>query len=116
MPVLFQRVEAAAVLVATTVIYALVDASWVLFAALILAPDLFMLGYVRDTKLGALLYNVGHFYLMPIATMGLWWFFEWPQALAVGLIWAAHIGMDRMFGYGLKYQSGFKDTHLGSLR
>ena len=38
-----------------------------------------------------------------------------PVALALGLIWIAHIGMDRMLGYGLKYASGFGDTHLGRI-
>jgi hypothetical protein len=31
----------------------------------------------------------------------------------VALIWAAHIGMDRALGYGLKETSGFTRTHLG---
>ncbi|MDU3890869.1 MAG: DUF4260 family protein [Serratia liquefaciens] len=31
------------------------------------------------------------------------------------LIWGAHIGFDRALGYGLKYASGFADTHLGGL-
>ncbi|KKB35215.1 hypothetical protein QY97_01956 [Bacillus thermotolerans] len=34
------------------------------------------------------------------------------MVLAVGLIWSAHIGMDRAIGYGLKYSTHFKDTHL----
>ena len=33
-------------------------------------------------------------------------------ALALALIWLTHIGVDRAVGYGLKYPSGFKDTHL----
>jgi hypothetical protein len=33
-------------------------------------------------------------------------------ALQIALIWLAHIGVDRMLGYGLKYPTGFKDTHL----
>jgi len=35
--------------------------------------------------------------------------------LPIALIWFAHIGIDRALGYGLKYTSGFKDTHLGRL-
>lgn len=75
-----------------------------------------MVGYLRDSRLGAVLYNVGHFYLMPVACLGVWWFFDIEAALAVGIIWVGHIAMDRAFGYGLKLASGFKDTHLGSLR
>jgi hypothetical protein len=36
-------------------------------------------------------------------------------ALAVSPIWLAHIGFDRMLGYGLKCASGFSDTHLGRI-
>jgi hypothetical protein len=34
-------------------------------------------------------------------------------ALVVALVWFAHIGMDRLVGYGLKYPTESKDTHLG---
>jgi Domain of unknown function (DUF4260) len=37
-------------------------------------------------------------------------------AMAVALIWFAHIGMDRTVGYGLKYPTSFKDTHLQRVR
>ena len=33
-------------------------------------------------------------------------------ATQIALIWLAHIGVDRLLGYGLKYPTGFKDTHL----
>jgi hypothetical protein len=36
-----------------------------------------------------------------------------PVAVLVSLVWAAHIGADRAVGYGLKYPTGFEDTHLG---
>ena len=29
--------------------------------------------------------------------------------------YVAPLGMDRFLGYGLKYETGFKDTHLGNL-
>jgi hypothetical protein len=32
-----------------------------------------------------------------------------------GLILFSHSAMDRMLGYGLKYESGFKFTHLGEI-
>jgi len=32
--------------------------------------------------------------------------------VAISLIWIAHIGIDRVLGYGLKYPTAFKDTHL----
>ena len=41
-------------------------------------------------------------------------FAAYGPALALGLIWLAHIGFDRALGYGLKSASGFRDTHLGA--
>jgi len=35
--------------------------------------------------------------------------------MALALILAAHIAAARALGYGLKYASGFKDTHLGRI-
>jgi Domain of unknown function (DUF4260) len=34
------------------------------------------------------------------------------EGLALAAIWALHIGVDRMLGYGLKYPTAFKDTRL----
>lgn len=95
--------------------YAKLGHSWWLFAALILAPDIGMIGYLRNAKLGAWLYNALHVTVLPIG-IGVWGYL-WPEPLAVSiaLIWLAHIGMDRMLGYGLKYESAFSDTHLGRI-
>lgn len=107
------RLEGAAIGAAAILAYAAVQGSWTLFALLILAPDLFMLGYLAGPRLGALGYNLGHTYLVPLALAGLAWIGGSDTALQLGLIWAAHIGLDRAMGYGLKYGTGFKDTHLG---
>ena len=74
-----------------------------------------MLGYARSTQLGALIYNIGHTHLLPacLALYGL--HNHRPFVIGIGLIWLAHIGMDRVLGYGLKYDDDFKHTHLGSL-
>jgi hypothetical protein len=32
--------------------------------------------------------------------------------LTYALIWTAHIGVDRLLGFGLKYPTRFQDTHL----
>lgn len=82
---------------------------------MILAPDLFMVGYLKDSRLGALVYNVGHSYFMAAGCLALWWYLDVAAGLPIGIIWAGHIAMDRMMGYGLKLVSGFKDTHLGKL-
>ncbi len=107
------RLEGAAVLAVSVALYAHAGFSWPLFALLILAPDLAMLAYLIGPRAGAGAYNLVHTYALalPLALAGYW--LASPLALALGLIWIAHIGMDRMFGYGLKYASGFGDTHLG---
>ena len=74
-----------------------------------------MIGYVRSNKLGALLYNLGHSYPAPFSLLYFAWINHSKIWMAVGIIWIGHIGWDRFFGYGLKYDSKFKDTHLGSL-
>jgi len=107
------RCEAFAVAVLTAVLYARSGASWWLFAALWLAPDLSMLGYLAGPYLGARIYNAIHAYATP-GTLAV-------CALALGghglvpiaLIWGNHIAVDRLLGYGLKYQAGFGWTHLG---
>jgi Domain of unknown function (DUF4260) len=109
------RVEGAAALAAAITLYSHAGLSWPLFALLILAPDLSMLAYLIGPRAGAAAYNLVHTYALglPLALAG--YFLASPFALALGLILIAHIGMDRMLGYGLKYSSGFRDTHLGRI-
>jgi len=90
-------------------------ASWWLFGSLILAPDLTMLGYLAGPRIGAALYNVGHTLVGPGLFAAVWLGTQNPLALAIGLIWGAHIAIDRALGYGLKYPSAFGDTHLGAI-
>jgi Domain of unknown function (DUF4260) len=106
------RAEGALVLAAASLGYAQTGSGWGLFALLFLAPDLFMLGYLHGSRIGALVYNIGHSYLTPALLAAGGWLAGAPVALAVALIWVAHIGFDRMLGYGLKYGGGFKLTHL----
>ena len=106
------RVEGGVLLVTSALFYWVNGGSWVLFALLILAPDLSMLGYLFGTKVGAATYNLAHTYALPagLAVFGV--IAGSPLAVSVALVWFAHIGMDRLVGYGLKYTSGFRDTHL----
>ena len=107
------RLEGLALAGVCILIYARLGGGWGLFALLILAPDLFMLGYLRDRLTGALVYNIGHSYLTPLALAGAGLWSGSDLALSLALIWGAHIGLDRAMGYGLKYGTGFKATHLG---
>ena len=110
---LLLRLEGAAVAALTVALYARTGASWWLFAALWLAPDLSMLGYLGRPCRAARIYNVFHTYLIP-GVLGLSAFLLHADGLLpVALIWANHIGVDRLLGYGLKYGEGFGWTHLG---
>jgi hypothetical protein len=99
-------------LAASLILYAYTGGNWLLFAVLILAPDLSALGYLAGTVVGSYVYNAFHTYLLPaiLALYGL--LGSNPLALQLALIWFAHIGGDRLLGFGLKYPTAFKDTHL----
>lgn len=85
-----------------------------LLVALALAPDLSMFGYLAGPRTGSLVYNVGHTYTLPVALAGVGFWFGVDLAVLVAAIWTGHIGADRLFGYGLKFESGFEDTHLST--
>jgi hypothetical protein len=113
-PVALQRLEGLALLVAGVIGFAAADVSWWWLIGLILLPDLSMVGYLHSPTVGARSYNAGHTLVGPALMLGanlIWG----PSAvlLAAAGIWVAHIGMDRLFGYGLKFEDDFKHTHLG---
>ncbi len=109
------RVEGLAVLIGACFLYRALHGSWLMFAVLFLSPDLFMLGYLFGSRAGAWTYNLVHTYTGPLALGLVAYFAPTPLLFAICLIWAAHIGFDRFLGYGLKYETGFKDTHLGKV-
>jgi len=113
-PLIWLRLEGVVVLILSILLYAQAGASWWRFGALLLAPDLVMAGYWLGARWGARIYNLGHTYAGPLtlAVVGLIGGYHW--LVPYQLIWTAHIGMDRALGYGLKYASGFKNTHLGT--
>ncbi len=112
-PGLLLRLEGAALLGLAVLFYARSDDGWGLFALLFLVPDVAMLGYLANPRLGAALYNAAHVTIGP-ATLGVFGLTMAPAAVPVALIWAAHIGFDRAVGYGLKYPDRFQHTHLGA--
>ena len=85
---------------------------WWLFLVLILAPDLSMIGYAAGDTIGAAAYDAAHTYALPVALAAIGVIADAEVAVQVGLIWLAHIGVDRAISYGLEYPTGFKDTHL----
>lgn len=114
-PALLLRIEEVALLIAALALYAHFHFSWWLFGLLFLAPDLFMLGYLVNPRIGSALYNLGHVLFVPLALFAAAYLAHWSLALAVAVIWVSHIAFDRLLGYGLKYPAHFKDTHLQHL-
>jgi len=114
-PIALQRLEGGVLLVLALLVYWKVSGSWLLFIVLILAPDLFMLGYLRGPRSGAAVYNLGHTFLLPgiLAAAGI--LGNLALAIDIAVIWFAHIGVDRLLGYGLKLPTAFQDTHLGRI-
>ena len=107
------RLEGFIVFVLALAIYWHQSLSWALFWSTVLLPDLAILGYLVNSKVGAIAYNIAHSKLLPctlalaaVATGG-------ALLLSLALVWFVHIGIDRLLGYGLKYPEGFKITHLG---
>ena len=111
-PRLFLHIEGGVVLITACVYYGHLHASWAWFAVLFLAPDVSMLGYLAGKKAGALAYNLGHTYTTPILLALALWLSGHADYIWLAVIWVAHIGFDRLLGYGLKYETAFKDTHL----
>jgi hypothetical protein len=112
-PLVMLRLEGAAALVCASLAYSTLDGRWSVFALLFLLPDLSMLGYLAGRRVGAASYNTAHSYLGPALLAALGAASGAHTLLLVACIWAAHVGFDRMLGYGLKYGTRFGDTHLG---
>ena len=109
------RLEGLAVAVVAATLYARTGASWWLFAALWLVPDLSMLGYRVSSCWGARCYNAVHTYVVPLFLGVAALLLHADRLLPFALIWVNHIAVDRLLGYGLKYSNGFGWTHLGRL-
>lgn len=112
---LLLRAEGLAVGALTLLLYARAGASWWLFAALWLVPDLSMFGYLGGSCRGARVYNAVHTYFIPGVLAFLALVLRAEMLLPAALIWTNHIAVDRLLGYGLKYADGFGVTHLGRL-
>ena len=112
MPSLLLRLEGAALFLGALVLYFHEGFGWLALVLLALAPDLAMLGYAAGTQVGAIAYDVAHTEALPIAVAVAGVVADGDLAVQLALIWLAHIGADRAIGYGLKYPTAFKDTHL----
>ncbi len=113
LPRTWLRLEGLAVFAASLIAFRWQLGSWWIFAVLFLAPDLSMVGYLRGPSLGARLYNLAHNYVAPLFLAMYGVSVGRSDVVPYALIWTAHIGFDRMLAFGLKYETAFRDTHLG---
>ena len=109
------RLEGLTLFAGMTLLYAVWDGSWWVYAILFLAPDLSFLAYLAGPRLGAIGYNALHAAIGPLLLGLCSVAMRWPMAGSIALIWLAHIGIDRALGYGLKDAAGFGFTHLGRI-
>lgn len=108
--------EALVLLAGALIAYGTLGQPWWLVPAGILVPDIAMGGYLAGTRVGAHLYNIGHVTLLPAVMLGVGYWQADRLVTALALIWLAHIGMDRLLGYGLKYNDASMHTHLDDHR
>ncbi|MFI6042116.1 DUF4260 domain-containing protein [Nocardia sp. NPDC051321] len=115
LPIWFERAENLAIVVVVIFGFVHLHFSWWWLLALFLAFDVAIVGYLVNERVGAICYNLTHGYVAPavlllgyVLTSATWCAF-------VGLVWAFHIATDRALGFGLKFASGFQDTHLGRI-
>ncbi len=95
--------------------FGLLGYQWWWFLVLILLPDIGMLGYLFSSKIGAITYNLFHHKGLAILLYFLGMYFSSPIIQLSGIILFSHSSLDRVLGYGLKYDKGFKYTHLGEI-
>jgi Domain of unknown function (DUF4260) len=109
------RLEGLFVFVLSIALYCRLGDSWWLFALLFLAPDLSFLAYLAGPRVGAIAYNAVHTTIGSVLLSLAGFLTSYQPAVAIGLIWLGHCGIDRALGYGLKYEAGFGFTHLGRI-
>lgn len=109
------KLEEFAMFVLGIFMYGLLGYPWWLFFVLILTPDIGMLGYLINDKAGAIGYNIFHHKGVAILLYFFGMYLSFPVIEMIGVILFTHSSMDRIFGYGLKYDKGFKYTHLGEI-
>jgi len=96
-------------------LFSQLDYGWGWFALLFFAPDLSMIGYLANPRLGAWTYNLIHHKGLAVALYVLGSLLSVPWLMFAGTLLFGHSSFDRVFGYGLKYPDSFQATHLGKI-
>jgi hypothetical protein len=93
--------------------YQPINLSWYVWIILFFSPDIGMLGYFINNKWGAVCYNIFHHLGVAIVFYLAGLYYQLPMLQLAGCIIFSHSAFDRVMGYGLKYSTGFKFTHVG---
>jgi len=109
------KLEELAMFIAGIFLFSQLSYAWWWFLILILLPDIGMLDYAINNKIGAFLYNIFHHKGLAIIIYFMGYYFQLELVQLTGIILFSHAAMDRIFGYGLKFNKGFKHTHLGTI-
>lgn len=115
--VLWQRVEGLIIFVIGAVLFWhwREVMPWWAVLPIFLAPDLSFFGYLLGPRAGAFCYNAVHIYAFGAALLAIGLVLPSPLVAALGALWLAHSGFDRLLGYGLKSPESFNVTHLGRI-
>jgi Domain of unknown function (DUF4260) len=107
------KLEEVAIFLLCVFLFNQLNFAWWWFPALLLLPDIGMTGYIINPKVGALTYNLLHHRL--VASLVACYAFTYGNDYwkLAAIIMFAHISLDRVLGYGLKYNDSFSNTHLG---
>lgn len=96
-------------------VFAHLSYAWWVLPATFLLPDLSMIGYIAGPRVGAICYNLVHHKALAVAVGVTGWVMGQPLLVLAGTVLLFHSAFDRLLGYGLKYATGFKNTHLGGM-
>lgn len=109
------KLEYIAIFGLSVFLFAMLPYAWWWYPVLLLAPDVGMLGYLINTRVGAITYNTTHWMGLAVTLFVFGYFLWYPVVALAGAIMLGHSAMDRVLGYGLKYSDSFRHTHLGTL-
>lgn len=107
--------EEAGLVLLSVLIFSQTSFAWWWYPVLFFTPDIGMIGYLKNPKTGALLYNLFHHQAIAVLLLGWGWMLHSEIVLLIGAILLGHSAFDRIFGYGLKYKDSFHHTHLGRI-
>jgi hypothetical protein len=109
---IFLVLESVVIFLGSLLIYLFLSGNWIIFLVLLFSPDIFMVGYIKNSRIGSINYNIGHVYAWSVLLILIGILIGLDILILLSLICIAHISIDRAMGYGLKYPSDFKDTHM----